>query len=182
VTPHVTRDEALVLEDVEAAAWRELAERAHPEDVAALGLRTHDLDGAFALTTTNAESLHWNRALGVGLHEPVRERTLVLLRHLARGREAGFAVPLCPFATPDDAGRRLEAAGFATYLHHLKWWRDASPSEPVPTRSRSSASSHMAPRPGRLRRRVARGVPGARRMARARGGPWRLVALLGARR
>ena len=133
MTPHVTRDEALVLEDVEAAAWRDLAERARPEDVAALGLRTHDLDGAFALTTTRAESLHWNRALGVGLHEPLRERTLVLLRHLARGREAGFAVPLCPFAAPDDAGRRLEAAGFATYLHHLKWWRDASPSEPVPT-------------------------------------------------
>lgn len=133
MTMPVTRAEGLRLEDIEAAAWRSLAAHASPEDHAALGLATHRFDGAFALTTARAESLHWNRAWGVGLHEPVHEGTLATLAALARGRETGFAVPLCPFAEPADTDRRLEAAGFGTFFHHLKWSRDDRPAEPVTT-------------------------------------------------
>jgi GNAT superfamily N-acetyltransferase len=133
MTPPITRDEGLPLETIEAAAWRSLAAHATPEDHAALGLATHRFDGAFALTTARAESLHWNRAWGVGLHEAVHEGTLATLSALARGRETGFAVPLCPFALPADADRMLEAAGFGTFFHHLKWTRDDRPAEPVTT-------------------------------------------------
>lgn len=133
MTPAVTRADGLRLESVEAAAWRSLAGHATPQDHAALGLATHRFDGAFALTTARAESLHWNRVWGVGLTEPVREGTLATLVTLARGRETGFAVPLCPFADPADTDRRLEAAGFGTFFHHLKWCRDARPAEPVTT-------------------------------------------------
>ncbi len=133
MTPHVTRDEGLRLEHIEMAAWRSLASHATPADHAALGLAMHRFDGAFAITTARAESLHWNRAWGIGLAEPVHDGTLATLSVLARGRETGFAVPLCPFAQPADTDRRLEAAGFGTFFHHLKWWRDDRPAEPATT-------------------------------------------------
>lgn len=133
MTPTVTREEALALEGVERAAWRDLVAAATDDDRAALGLRVLDTDGVLALACEREESLLWNRALGLGLTTSATPAQVDALIAHYRGRVPGFAINLCPFAEPADTVSWLRARGFETWFHHLKWVR--GPGEvPAPTR------------------------------------------------
>lgn len=121
----LTRDLALLLEDIEAAAWRDVQAGASAADVAALGLRPLELGGGLLMAADRVESLLHNRALGLGLHEPLDPATLDRLLAHYRDRVPGFALNLSPLATSEAVERELAARGFATFFHHLKWWRGA---------------------------------------------------------
>jgi len=132
----VSRDVALVLERVEAEAWRDWYAAAAAEDRAALGIRTHEVEGALALSVDADESLLSNRTLGVGLAAPATDGLVdALLAHYA-GHAAGFAINLCPFAEPAGLERALAARGFGTFFHHLKWVRGAEPPHEAPSELR----------------------------------------------
>ena len=129
----VSRELALVIERVEAEARRDHYASATPEDRAALGIRTRELDGALVLAVDRDESLLMNRVLGLGLATPVTDRALdqLLAHYTARAAElgppTGFAINLCPFAAPAGIEQSLERRGFRTFFHHLKWVREDSP-------------------------------------------------------
>ena len=138
----VSRELALVIERVEAQARRDHYARATPEDRAALGIRTCELDGALVLAVDRDESLLLNRVLGLGLATPVTEHALdeLLAHYTARpaelGPPTGFAINLSPFAAPAGIERSLERRGFRTFFHHLKWVREDSPAPEARTELR----------------------------------------------
>lgn len=123
----VNRDQAQVLERIEMAAWRDVHAAALPADRDALHIRSRDLAGAFVMSCDREESLLANRVIGLGVNEPVGPDTLDALVAHYRDRVPGFALNLSPFAEPDALAAPLAERGFATFFHHLKWWRDASP-------------------------------------------------------
>src|SRR5438046_338837 len=123
----VSRDVALAIERVEAAAWRDHNACAPPEARTALGLRTRELSGAFAMATDREESLLQNRTLSLGLSEPVSEAVLDELFAFYAGGPPAFAINLCPFAAPVGVERLLEQRGMRTFFHHLKWCRGSEP-------------------------------------------------------
>lgn len=125
----VSREQALVLEHIEAAAWRDVHAAASAADRAALSIRSRDLAGAFVMSCDREESLLANRVVGLGLDEPVTGETLDTLVAHYRGRVSGFAINLSPFSTPASLEAPLAERGFATFFHHLKWWRDDAPYE-----------------------------------------------------
>lgn len=127
----LTRELALLIERVEAAAWRDVHASASAEDRAALGLRTRELAGAWLMAADLEESLLQNRALGLGLHEPATGPVLDALLAHYRGRAPGFAVNLSPFAQPAGLEQELAARGFGTFFHHLKWVRGSEPAAVV---------------------------------------------------
>jgi len=124
---NVTRAQALVLERIEAAAWRDVHAAATDADRTALSIRSRDVAGAFVMSCDREESLLANRVVGLGLHEPVSHETLDALVAHYRGRVPGFAINLSPFAEPPSLEGPLAERGFATFFHHLKWWRDDAP-------------------------------------------------------
>src|SRR5262245_39830590 len=117
----VSRDVALAIEGVEAAAMRDQHACAMPDERAALGLRSRELAGGFAMAADHEESLLQNRTLSLGLTEPVSEAVLDELFAFYAGGPPGFAVNLCPFASPAGVQRLLERRGMRTFFHHLKW-------------------------------------------------------------
>ena len=119
----VSREVALILEGVEAAAHRDLHVCATPEERATLGLRTRELAGSLAMAADREESLLQNRTLGLGLAEPLSEPALDELFAFYAGGPPGFAINLCPFASPPGIERLLERRGMRTFFHHLKWCR-----------------------------------------------------------
>ena len=125
------RDLVLRIEEVEARAWQQVHERAQAADAEALGLRARELAGGLIMTADRVESLLHNRALGLGLREPLSAATLDAVLEHYRGGPPGFAINLCPLAARDGLERDLAARGFATFFHHLKWVRDAAPAAPV---------------------------------------------------
>ncbi len=131
MTVRVTREVALVLERVEREAWRDVHAAATPTDRAALGLRARELAGGWVMALDREESLLQNRALGLGLAEPLTDAVLEELRAHYRGGPPGYALNLCPFAKPTGIESLLARYGFGTYFHHLKWVRGVeSVSEP----------------------------------------------------
>lgn len=130
-----------LIEDVESRAWRDVHASAIAADVAALGLRPTELAGGLLMTADRVESLLFNRALGLGLHEPLSARTLdAVLAHYRDGAP-GFAVNLCPLAARDGLEDDLRARGFATFFHHLKWVRDDAPAPEARTGLRIAAAT-----------------------------------------
>ncbi len=127
MNPALARDTALLIEDIEAAAWRDLNASATDDDRAALGLRPRDLAGGLLMTADRVESLLHNRALGLGLNEPLTPAALDELTGHYRDRAPGFALNLCPLAASETLEHELVRRGFATYFHHLKWVRDSEP-------------------------------------------------------
>ncbi len=123
----LTREQAHVLETIEASAWRDVHAAANDTDRAALSIRSRDLAGAFVMSCDREESLLANRVIGLGLHEAVTDATLDAIVAHYRDRVPGFALNLSPFAEPQALAAPLATRGFATFFHHLKWWRDASP-------------------------------------------------------
>lgn len=83
------------------------------------------------MAADRVESLLHNRALGLGLHEPLSAGTLDAVLAHYRGGAPGFALNLCPLASRDGLERELSARGFATFFHHLKWVRGDAPAPPV---------------------------------------------------
>ena len=128
----VTRDIVLEIERIEAAAWRDMHDSATAEDRAALGLRSREVAGALVLAMDSSDSLLQNRVLGLGLHSPVTDGVLEVLREHYRAHVHGFAINLCPNAEPSGVEEMLAKRGFGTFFHHLKWVRDAAPA-PAPT-------------------------------------------------
>jgi len=122
----VTREQALELERIEMAAWRDVHAAATSDDRAALAIRSRDLADAFVMSSDREESLLANRVIGLGLHAPVTGDTLDELVAHYRGRVPGFAINLSPFAEPATLQGPFAERGFATFFHHLKWWRDAA--------------------------------------------------------
>ncbi|MEQ1832589.1 MAG: GNAT family N-acetyltransferase [Candidatus Eisenbacteria bacterium] len=116
-----------LLEDIESRAWRDVHASAQTPDVTALGLRPAELGGGLLMTADRVESLLFNRALGLGLHEPLTAATLdAVLAHYRDGAP-GFALNLCPLAARAGLENDLHARGFATFFHHLKWVRGTAP-------------------------------------------------------
>ncbi len=131
MTFRVSHEIALELERVECAAWRDVHAAATPEDRAALGLRARELAGGWVMAADREDSLLQNRALGLGLAEPLTDSVLHMLLAHFRDGPPGFALNLCPFAEPAGVESLLARHGFGTYFHHLKWARGAEPvSEP----------------------------------------------------
>jgi hypothetical protein len=127
VNASVPRDVALELEGIEAAAWRDMHASATAEDRAALGLRTLEVGGAFAMAMDRHDSLLQNRVVGLGLAEPATGAALDAVSAHYRGQPHGFAVNLSPFARPEGLEAQLAARGFGTFFHHVKWVRGAEP-------------------------------------------------------
>lgn len=127
----VSRDTALAIERVEAAAWQDAHMAATNDDVRALGLRTALVAGACVMSADRVESLLMNRVLGLGLHEHASEAAVdALLAHF-RNHPEGFGVNLSPFAQPPGIEHWLQARGFATFFRHVKWVRGHEPA-PAP--------------------------------------------------
>ncbi len=128
----VTRDVARELERIEAAALRDMHTSATAEDRAALGLRTLEVSGAWAMAMDSSDSLLQNRVLGLGLDEPATGAVIDTLLAHYRGQSHGFAVNLSPFALPEGLEQQLTVRGFGTFFHHVKWVRGTEPA-PVTT-------------------------------------------------
>jgi len=127
----VDRETALELEDIERRAWRDAHAAASAAERDALGLRPRELAGGFVLAADREDSLLQNRALGLGLREPITGSVVDTLREHFQGNRHGFALNLCPFAEPAGVEGLLVSRGFATYFHHLKWVRGQEPLAPV---------------------------------------------------
>ena len=127
MTVAVTRDVALEIERIEAAAWRDMHASATAEDRSTLGLRTLEVAGALAMAMDGTDSLLQNRVLGLGLHEPVTADVLDAVLAHYRGQPHGFAVNLSPFALPAGLETPLSERGFGTFFHHVKWVRGSEP-------------------------------------------------------
>ncbi len=151
----LTRESVLLLERVEAAAWRDVHASALAEDRAALGLRTRELAGAWLMAADREESLLYNRALGLGLDQPVTPAVLDELLAHYRDRVPAFAVNLSPFAQPVGLERALGARGFGTFFHHVKWARGPEPAPDVTTDLRvQHVAVEQAARWGELAARI----------------------------
>jgi GNAT superfamily N-acetyltransferase len=122
----ISRDEALALERIEAAAWRDLHAAATPEDREALGLQSSELAGAWMMGMSKHESLLHNRVIGLGLDEPASGAVLDTMLARFRDLPHAFAVNLAPFALPATLEHQLAERGFGTFFHHLKWVRGAA--------------------------------------------------------
>ena len=129
MTPRVSRDEALLLEGVERDARRDVYAAATDEDRETLGLRSRELAGGFLMAVDREDSLLHNRALGLGLEEPLTDEVVQEMVDHYRGGPPGFAINLCPYAASHESETRLAEYGFGTYFHHLKWARGAEPME-----------------------------------------------------
>ncbi|HEY6194836.1 MAG TPA: GNAT family N-acetyltransferase [Candidatus Eisenbacteria bacterium] len=135
----VSRDVALEIERVEAAAWRDMHASALPADRAALGLRARELAGAFVMAMDRSDSLLQNRVIGLGLDEPVTGEVIDTLLEQYRDHANGFAINLCPFAAPAGLESLLGERGFGTFFHHLKWVRGTAPAPAPATELRVEA-------------------------------------------
>ena len=127
MTPRASRDEALLLESVERDARRDMYEAATDEDRTRLGLRSRELAGGFLMAADREDSLLSNRALGLGLEQPITDDVVEQLVDHYRGGPPGFALNLCPYAASHESETRLTEYGFGTFFHHLKWARGAEP-------------------------------------------------------
>ena len=127
MTAHIAREDAVRIERIEAQAWLDHYGSAPQSTVLGLGLRVRDLDGIALLACDRVDSLLRNRVIGAGmLAQATPQRVQAILAHFA-GSEQGFAINLSPFAEPSDTVARLQALGFQTFFHHLKWVRGAHP-------------------------------------------------------
>jgi hypothetical protein len=127
MTPRASRDEALLLEGVEREAGRDMYAAATDEDRVALGLRSRELAGGFLMAADHEDSLLHNRALGLGLEQPLTDDIVQELVDHYRDGPPGFAINLCPYAASHESETRLTEYGFGTYFHHLKWARGDEP-------------------------------------------------------
>lgn len=129
MTPRASRDEALLLEGVERDARRDMHAAATDEDRASLGLRSRELAGGFLMAADREDSLLHNRAIGLGLEQPLTDDIVQELVDHYRGGPPGFAINLCPYAASNESETRLAEHGFGTLFHNLKWARGAEPAE-----------------------------------------------------
>ncbi len=109
-------------------AWQDQWAAA-PEDVReGLGLRIARIGGAVAIAADHIDSLLFNRVIGLGVFEPTNANTLDAVRAHFAGRQdhaINLSAPAAAQVQP-----LLEARGYATYFHHVKWHRrDAAPPE-----------------------------------------------------
>lgn len=123
---------ARAIERAEIEAWRDTFAAAPPEARDALGLAERELAGAFVLAARGMPSLLFNRVIGLGLFEPATEEQLDAIA--AHFEEVGedHALNVSPLAQPPELLWALVARGYATYFHHVKWVRDASPPPAAP--------------------------------------------------
>ncbi len=124
------RELARACEAIEADAWRDVWACATPGISEELGLRTWDAGGTLALAADSLDSLLMNRVLCAGVGEPLDPATLDAIVAHYEGHQA-FAWNLSPVAKPEGVEHTLAARGHATYFHHVRWVRDASPYAPA---------------------------------------------------
>jgi len=102
---------------------------------AGLGLALHDVDGAVVSVCVRSTSILLNRVIGLGLNAPATDMSLSRIKKIYTnaGVERYF-VHVCPEAEPQDKIRGLlDEAGFENYRGWMKFTRDTSPADPVPS-------------------------------------------------
>lgn len=130
-----TREQALrelarACEAIEADAWRDVWACASSDVAGELGLRTLERGGTLALAADSLESLLMNRVVCLGVGEPLDDAALdAITAHFEGGQS--FAWNVSPVAKPEGLEDSLTTRGYATYFHHVRWARDASPYAPA---------------------------------------------------
>lgn len=152
---------ARAIERAEIEAWRDTFAAASRETRDGLGLAERDFGHAFALAARGLASLLFNRVVGLGLFEPATAQVLdEIASHFAEVGE-DFALNVSPLAEPAELARTLQARGYRTFFHHVKWVRDAAPAPAAPgTLAVERVGPERAPAFATLLVRVmARGAP-----------------------
>ena len=120
------------LDEIEAAAWRDLIDAASPAVIAATGMAWARVGGVTILMAPRLASPLWNRALGVGNGEPATDALLdeVIVRLTAAG-VADPWIQLSAASRPSAIARWLDARGFALASGRA-WVKLARGREPAP--------------------------------------------------
>ena len=113
---------ARLAERVEVAGLTDLFAAA-PRDLAAdLGLSIAPAADGIAIRADGLPGFIFNRAVGFGFDAPLDEPALDRIIEFYRGA-AQFSIQPCPFASPREIPRWLEARGHHAYVHWVKWVR-----------------------------------------------------------
>jgi len=124
-------DPVVALERAEIDAFTDLYRAATPEVVAAAGLAVSNVGDVVVLAASKIDVLAVNRALGLGLSEPVSDRLLAdLLSELARRRSPRFLIPVAPVNGHDRLKDALVSKGIR---HHNNWVRLARTVRDIPS-------------------------------------------------
>jgi hypothetical protein len=120
------------LDEIEAAAWRDLFDAASHAVIAATGMAAARLGSVTILMAPRLPSPLWNRAIGIGNGEPATDALVdeVLVRMTA----AGVAEPwihVSPSSRPASIAQWLGARGFAPHPQRA-WVKLARGREAVP--------------------------------------------------
>jgi GNAT superfamily N-acetyltransferase len=118
--------EALLLEEVETRAMRDMVEAAPAAVRAAAGLSAAERDGILCLRCDALPgSRMFNHVFGLGLDRPAGEDDLARLAEAYGG--GVHHVALSPAARPSDLGDRLAARGYAPGYGWVKFRRGVEP-------------------------------------------------------
>jgi len=117
------------MERVEREAWLDLFSVAPPEVIDSLGIRFAHLPAAAVFAAREAPLVEFNRALGLGLEQPVTEEALErvtawLRANCSSARALQLAPPVLSEAVLNwmhKSGLQVEGAGW------MKFWRSPSP-------------------------------------------------------
>lgn len=98
---------------IEAAAYREFVAAAPAELVRATGLRATAITGATLLIAPGIPDTLFNRAIGLGVHQPATEADLdTLIATFSKAGCKNYWIHVTPGAEPGSLPRWLEARGF----------------------------------------------------------------------
>lgn len=107
------REEAVLADRAEAAAYADIYDAAPEALRRQLGLRVEHVGGATALLAPRLPTTMFNRVIGVGLDRPAAAADLAALRRLYRDAGAGaWWLHWSPFAAPDGGTAWLLGQGF----------------------------------------------------------------------
>ncbi len=128
------QEHAIAAEWIERQALEDFY-RAAPETAKArLGLARHDLGGAALFVARNEPGPLFNRAIGLGIHQPVSEDDVIAIRdHYATEGVADYLVHVQPWVRPAKTWNWLFAAGLARTRGWTQFVRDTAPAVPAQT-------------------------------------------------
>jgi len=124
-------DAVAALERAEIDAFTDLYRAASPDAVEAAGLAVSEVGDVLVLAATRIDVLALNRALGLGLNEPVSDRLLAdLLAALAERGSPRFFIPVAPVNGHDTLKAALVSNGIR---HYNNWVRLSRMVSDIPT-------------------------------------------------
>jgi len=113
------REEAILADRAEEAAFADLYDAAPAALRAQLGLRVERVGGATALIAPRLPTTMFNRVIGLGLDRPATAGDLETLRRLYRDAGAGtWWLHWNPFAAPEGGPHWLAEQGFTKPARH----------------------------------------------------------------